>query len=69
MTACDPLIDRRYVPVGVTFAHLDERQLAEADIVVVLTDHDDFAWDAVAGVAGKVLDARNQLAGRGVEVL
>ena len=47
----------------------DVAALAAADVVVVLTDHDEFDWDAIATVADKVLDTRNRLAGTPAEIL
>jgi UDP-N-acetyl-D-mannosaminuronic acid dehydrogenase/UDP-N-acetyl-D-glucosamine dehydrogenase len=65
----DPLVDDRYVPAGATRVELDERTLDEADVVLVLTDHDEFDWPAVEKRAEKVLDTRNRLAGSGAEIL
>ena len=60
---------RHDVPPGLELVALDESQLAAADLVLVLTDHDAFDWKAVEHVADKVLDTRNRLAGTGAEIL
>ena len=44
-------------------------ELAAADLVLVLTDHDVFPWDAIERVADKVLDTRNRLVSADAEVL
>ncbi len=57
-------IDNRVIRVGLT-----ERQIADADAVVLLADHDAFDLDTVARRAGYVLDCRHRLAGPNVESL
>lgn len=49
-------VDRRVVRVDLSAA-----ELAAADAVVVLTDHDGFDWDLVASTASFVLDCRRRL--------
>jgi len=49
-------VDRRLVRVD-----LSRDELAAADAVVVLTDHDGFDWDLVASAARFVLDCRRRL--------
>ncbi|MFD9130142.1 nucleotide sugar dehydrogenase [Kitasatospora sp. NPDC059571] len=44
-------------------------ELAAADAVILLADHDDFDYDAVAEHARYVLDCRRRLTGAAVEVL
>jgi UDP-N-acetyl-D-mannosaminuronic acid dehydrogenase/UDP-N-acetyl-D-glucosamine dehydrogenase len=67
--AADPMVGTCDVPSGATLVEADPGELAAADVVIVLTDHDQFDWDAVAAVAGKVLDTRNRLAGAAAEFL
>ena len=50
-------VDPRLVRVELT-----EEELAAADAVVVLTDHDGFDWDLVAARSAFVLDCRRRLA-------
>lgn len=58
-------VDERLVRVDLTAA-----ELAAADAVVVLTDHDEFDWDLVASTAPFVLDCRRRLTPSGaVELL
>ncbi len=69
VSAVDGLVDQRDVPDGVKLVDADAPALAEADVVLVLTDHDAIDWDVVAAVSDKVLDTRNRLAGTGAEIL
>ncbi len=57
-------VDRRVVRVDAT-----PEELAAADVVVLLTDHDAFDFDAVAGHATYVFDTRRRLSGEHVEHL
>jgi UDP-N-acetyl-D-glucosamine dehydrogenase len=68
----------RGVDPHVYLGHVDERvrrvdltadELAAADIVVLLTDHDDFDFDLVTVHARQVLDTRRRLSGPQVETL
>ena len=52
----DPYVD--VPPPGTTQAELSAEELAAADLVVVLTDHDAFDFDLVAEHAEHVLDCR-----------
>jgi UDP-N-acetyl-D-mannosaminuronic acid dehydrogenase/UDP-N-acetyl-D-glucosamine dehydrogenase len=67
--AADPLVDERYVPAGVSLVVANETELAAADLVLVLTDHDSFDWPAIKSVDSKVLDTRNRLAGTAADVI
>ena len=58
----DPFADVRRVEAT-------ERELAGADAVVLLADHDEFDYTAVAAHARYVLDCRRRLTGATVEVL
>ncbi|MFD0265046.1 nucleotide sugar dehydrogenase [Streptomyces sp. NPDC127106] len=57
-------VDARLVRVEPT-----RRELAAADVVVLLTDHDSFDYAMVTEHASFVLDCRNRLSGPTVEVL
>ncbi|MEV0209220.1 nucleotide sugar dehydrogenase [Streptomyces sp. NPDC050788] len=61
LRAVDPLIAPADVPEGITMVPCDDAQLASADLVVVLTDHDAIDWRVVERHAGRVLDTRNRL--------
>ena len=67
--ACDPMIDVNYAPAAVPIVDLTRSELAGADLVVVLTDHDDFDWTLIEEFASKALDTRNRLRGSAAEVL
>jgi len=54
---------------GVTRAQLTTDEVRAADLVVVLTDHDDVDYDMVVGEATAVLDARHRTSGTNVEHL
>jgi UDP-N-acetyl-D-glucosamine dehydrogenase len=60
----DAHVDRRVVRVPLT-----EQQVAAADAVVLLADHDAFDLDVVLGHAAYVLDTRHRLTGPTVESL
>ncbi len=57
-------VDARLVRVEPT-----RRELAAADVVVLLTDHDSFDYEMVTEHASFVLDCRNRVSGPTVEVL
>ena len=54
---------------GVTRAQLTTDEVRAADLVVVLTDHDDVDYDMVVGEATAVLDTRHRTSGTNVEHL
>jgi UDP-N-acetyl-D-glucosamine dehydrogenase len=59
--AADPHVVDAHVPPGVTRVDCSAEELAAADAVIVLVDHDDFDLGAVAASARYVLDTRNVL--------
>jgi nucleotide sugar dehydrogenase len=67
--AVDPYVGDAWVPAGVRRVELSAAELAQADAVVVLTDHDAFDWELVAARAGYVFDTRARLDGEHVEHL
>jgi UDP-N-acetyl-D-glucosamine dehydrogenase len=54
---------------GVVRADLTVEEVRAADLVIVLTDHDDVDYDMVIDQATAVLDTRHRLEGRNVEYL
>ena len=60
--AADPHVPRLRSE-GVEHVELNAARVAEADAVVILTDHDAFDYDLIAGAPGYVLDTRHRLAG------
>jgi UDP-N-acetyl-D-glucosamine dehydrogenase len=57
------------IPHGFSLVELSEAELAAADLVVLLTDHDRFDYDLVGRHGRRVLDTRNRVPGDGVERL
>ena len=49
------------IAVGILIASGQLAVAANADLIVVLTDHDAFDWDLVGRYGDKVLDTRNRL--------
>ena len=69
LRAVDPHVDPAQAPAGVALVELTEEEVAAADLVLLVVDHDAFDPDLLAGSATPVLDCRNVLAGPHVEVL
>jgi UDP-N-acetyl-D-glucosamine dehydrogenase len=68
--AADPhVVEDAYVDQRVVRVALTEQQVAEADAVVLLADHDAFDLDVVVRHAAYVLDTRHRLTGPTVESL
>ncbi|WP_214412857.1 nucleotide sugar dehydrogenase [Sphaerisporangium fuscum] len=67
--AADPHVDAFQLPPGIDMVEPTEAQLAAADAVVVLTDHDCFDYRLVQGVSKLVFDTRNRCRGDNVERL
>jgi UDP-N-acetyl-D-glucosamine dehydrogenase len=69
LAAVDPYVEDDRVPAGVRRATLSAEELAAADAVVVLTDHDAFDYELVTMHAPYVLDTRHRCSGARVEHL
>ncbi|CAN5221828.1 nucleotide sugar dehydrogenase [soil metagenome] len=67
--AADPHVADGHIDTRVCRVAACEEELAAADAVVLLVDHDDFDLDMVAAKAGYVLDTRHRLKGEQVEHL
>jgi UDP-N-acetyl-D-glucosamine dehydrogenase len=67
--AIDPMVTAADVPDLVQLVECTPEALAEADVVVVLTDHDDVDWALVERHAARVLDTRNRLTAAHVDRL
>jgi UDP-N-acetyl-D-mannosaminuronate dehydrogenase len=63
----DPLVDP--TDAEVALVDLDEAELSQADLVVLVTDHDAFDYELVGRCARRVLDTRNRMTGPVVERL
>jgi UDP-N-acetyl-D-glucosamine dehydrogenase len=69
LSAADPLIVAGEVPAGVQLVDCTPETVEAADIVVVLTDHDEIDWELLERHSDKVLDTRNRLTTPGVDKL
>jgi UDP-N-acetyl-D-glucosamine dehydrogenase len=67
--AADPLVPATRVPAGIKAVDLTEDEVAGADLVILLTDHDDFDYALLGRNASKVFDTRNRLGVPDVERL
>jgi len=67
--AVEPLAAAGQLPAGVAIVDLCEAELAAADAVVVLTDHDVFDYRLVERVGSYVFDTRDRCHGSNVERL
>jgi UDP-N-acetyl-D-mannosaminuronic acid dehydrogenase/UDP-N-acetyl-D-glucosamine dehydrogenase len=69
LRAVDPLIAPSEVPAPVQLVDCTPENVAEADVVVVLADHDDIDWDVLEQHGERVLDTRNRLSNPAVDRL
>jgi UDP-N-acetyl-D-glucosamine dehydrogenase len=69
LRAVDPLIAPGEVPASVRLVECTPETVAEADVVVVIADHDEIDWALLESHADKVLDTRNRLGGTTVDRL
>lgn len=65
----DPHVDRYELYDRAPRVELTADEVASADAVVLITDHDVVDYDLVVGNADYVLDSRNLLTGKNVEIL
>lgn len=61
LSAVDPLIAANEVPPGVRLVEGTAGTVEAADVIVVLTDHEDIDWPLLERHAERVLDTRNRL--------
>jgi UDP-N-acetyl-D-mannosaminuronic acid dehydrogenase/UDP-N-acetyl-D-glucosamine dehydrogenase len=69
LQAVDPHLAPQEVPGAVALVDLTPEAVDAADLVVVLTDHDDLDWALLERHADKVLDTRNRLRSADVDRL
>ncbi|WP_421119128.1 nucleotide sugar dehydrogenase [Aquihabitans daechungensis] len=71
LAVCDPHVDpeRSHAAGGAEHVELTEAEVAKADAVVILVDHDAFDLDMVTRTASYVLDTRRCIDGPAVEHL
>jgi UDP-N-acetyl-D-glucosamine dehydrogenase len=67
--AADPHVVENHLDRRIVKVDASPEELAAADMVVLLTDHDSFDYDAIAAASRCVLDTRNRLHGDAVERL
>jgi len=66
----DPhVVEERFVPEGAKRVDVTADEVAAADVVVLVTDHDGFPYDVVEANARALFDTRARLSGPGVERL
>jgi UDP-N-acetyl-D-glucosamine dehydrogenase len=69
VAAVDPFADPFLLPQGICLVELTSQELATADAVVILTDHDSFDYELIVDAARYIFDTRNRCRGPGVERL
>jgi UDP-N-acetyl-D-mannosaminuronic acid dehydrogenase/UDP-N-acetyl-D-glucosamine dehydrogenase len=69
LRAVDPMVTAPDVPEFVQLVECTPEVVAESDVVVVLTDHDDVDWELIERHAERVLDTRNRLKAPAVDRL
>lgn len=57
----DPHVTPSSCPSGATLVVADAAEIRQADLVVVITEHDAFDWDLIQALAPAVLDMRHRL--------
>ena len=62
--AVDPFVESHLLPGHLTLVDLTKTEVAQADAIVILTDHDDLDYHLIEKAPGFVLDTRRRLAGR-----
>jgi nucleotide sugar dehydrogenase len=69
LVAVDDHVEDYRWPEGVTKASLDAKLVADADALILITDHDDLDMGLLDASPNPVLDTRNRLTGPHVERL
>jgi UDP-N-acetyl-D-glucosamine dehydrogenase len=69
LRVADPHVDIEEVDIRYQLVALSAGELAAADAVLVLTDHDAFDWDLVLNESRYIFDTRHRLSGPHVEHL
>ena len=65
----DEHVEAHRWPLGVEKGSLDAATLDAADVIVMVTDHDDFDFDLLHNTTTAILDTKNKLTGEHVERL
>lgn len=69
VTAVDDLVDEFDWPAGVKRVRLTRDEVANSDLAVIVTDHDELDYSLLIDPSTPVLDTKNRLAGDNVERL
>lgn len=69
VTASDPYVSENGIDPRIVRVEPTPAELAAADVVVVLTDHDAFDYDSIVEHSACLFDTRRRTAGGGVELL
>lgn len=69
VTAVDDLVDEFNWPAGVKRVRLTRDEVANSDLAVIVTDHDELDYSLLIHSSTPVLDTKNRLAGDNVERL
>lgn len=69
VSAADPLVPAKRWPSGATRTEWTSTAIDQADLVIVITDHDDLDLALLEGVRTPVLDTRNRVPGGNAHVL
>ena len=67
--AAEPVAPAELIPADLILTRPDDNELAAADAVVVLADHDCFDYELITERAGYIFDTRNRCQGSNVERL
>lgn len=67
--AADPHVDRFLLTLNIQIIEATCQELAQADAVVILTDHDCFDYELIEQVSPFIFDTRNRCRGHNVERL
>jgi UDP-N-acetyl-D-glucosamine dehydrogenase len=66
----DPhVVEARYIPPGALAVEVTEAEVAEADVVVLVTDHDAFPYEMISSTARSIFDTRSRMTGANVTSL
>lgn len=68
VVAADPYVADQQWPVGVTRVEFTREEFDRADLVILVTDHDDFDLTVPEHTTTPVLDTRNRLDGSAIDV-
>ncbi len=63
----DPhVVEERFIPHGAVSVEVTEQEIRDADVVVLVTDHDGFPYEMIASEAKAIFDTRARMTGPNV---